>query len=347
MVSRECPVAAPTPRPARRYPILGAVFLSLAWSAASEAILPPDAAVRAYQAGVDAAGRKDWQTVFRRMNEALATGHREPRQNFGTNRFSVDLYDPWYWRGVARMELGDDAGAREDLASSRDAGVIRRFPEFSDLIARLAELDRRAEASAAAAIPTATAVPTQVPPPTPAPTAAALPTPSPTPADLSGGGVERVLTLFSAGDFDGAEAALAGLRATRPGLREYDLLQSLILGTRYVLDGSTEPALLSRARRALFAWRERGGTRKAEEAVLSLITQVPAARSWNARFSFSKKAQAQPSPSGSPARTRTMARRKADGHPIPRPAAAPRLTTARPRSALPGVRPRHAHPPTT
>lgn len=266
MLLRECCGPVPTPRAGGLAPVLSAVLLALAGPAAPQAILPPDAAVQAYQAGVDAAARKDWPTVVRRMDEALATGHREPKQNFGTTRNYVDLYDPWYWRGVALMELGDDEEARRDLVRSRDAGVIRKFPELSDLTARLATLDRRAEAARPA--------PTATPAPAPSPAAtAALPSPTATPApvrtETPGSGVERVLTLFAAGDLDGAEAALAGVQAARPDAREADLLQSLVLGTRYVLEGAADRELLARARRALRTWRDRGGPRPVEEALLS------------------------------------------------------------------------------
>jgi hypothetical protein len=96
------------------------------------------------------------------------------------------------------------------------------------------------------------------------PTAAA-----PTRQDPGAATVERVLVLFSAGDFDGAEAALAGLRAAHPDAREADLLQSLVLGTRWILDGEADPLLLARARRSFGAWRESGGSKRAEEALLS------------------------------------------------------------------------------
>jgi hypothetical protein len=247
---------------------LAALVLALAGPAAPQSILPPDAAVKAYQAGVAAAGRKDWPEVVKKMNEALATGHRDVKEHFGTNRYYLDLYDPYYWRGAAHMELGEDASAREDLARSRDAGLIRRFPEYGDLLARVEALDRRAAAELAAA-----ATPTPLPPaPTPAPTAPpaiTLPTAVPARPDAGGATIERVLVLFSAGDFDGAEAALAGLRAARPDVREADLLQCLVLGTRYVLEGQTDPLLLSRARRSLGAWRERGGPKRTEDALLS------------------------------------------------------------------------------
>jgi hypothetical protein len=203
------------------------------------------------------------------MNEALGTGHRDVKEHFGTTRNFVDLYDPYYWRGTSFMELGDDAAAREDLARSRDAGLIRRFPEYGDLLARIDELDRRAAVREVEAASTPT-------PPPPAPTAAPTPAPAalaptagPVRPDAGAATVERVLVLFSAGDFDGAEVALAGLRAAHPDAREADLLQCLVLGTRWLLEGESDPLLLARARRSLGAWRAGGGSRQAEETLLS------------------------------------------------------------------------------
>lgn len=269
MLPRECPVSVPTPRVSGWTPALCALFLALAGPAAPQSILPPDAAVNAYQSGVAAAGKKDWPEVLKRMDEALGTGHRDVKEHFGTTRNFVDLYDPYYWRGAARMELGDEAAARGDLARSRDAGLIRRFPEYGDLLARIDALDRRAAAREAAAA----ATPTPPPPvataaPTPAPVVL-IPTAAPARQEPGAATVERVLVLFSAGDFDGAEAALAGLRAAHPDAREADLLQCLVLGTRWVLDGESDPLLLARARRSLGAWRERGGSKRAEETLLS------------------------------------------------------------------------------
>ncbi len=272
MLPWECPGSVPTPRVSGWIAAAAALFLALAGPAAPQSILPPDAAVKAYQAGVEAAGRKEWPAVLKRMNEALETGHREVREHFGTTRNFVDLYDPYYYRGAALMELGDAASARADLARSRDAGLIRRFPEYGDLLARIDALDRRTAAlEAAAAATPPPAVPTVEPNP-PAPTvapAASTPTAAAPVADAGSASVESVLVLFSAGDFDGAEAALAALRVARPDAREADLLQCLVLGTRYVLEGETDPLLLTRARRALGAWRGRGGARRAEEALLS------------------------------------------------------------------------------
>jgi hypothetical protein len=92
---------------------------------------------------------------------------------------------------------------------------------------------------------------------------------TPAPREAPGADPEHILTLFSAGDFAGAEAAVESFRRARPGAREADLLETLILGTRYVLEGSAEPALLARARKAFLSWRKRGGSRRSEEALIS------------------------------------------------------------------------------
>ena len=249
-------------------------LIAFAGPLAAQAILPPDAAVKAYQAGQAAALKKDWPLVVRKMNEALATGHTQARAHFGTTRNFVDLYDPYYWLGVAHMELGEVLEAKRDLLLSRSEGVIDGFPESADLLGRLGELERR-EAQQAIVPPTPTARPTPQPTVAPAPTA--VPTvavdsetdTTPTPNDAPGADPERILTLFSAGDFAGAEAAIESFRRARPLAREADLLATLVLGTRYVLEGRADPSLLARARKALSAWRKRGGSRRSEEALLS------------------------------------------------------------------------------
>jgi hypothetical protein len=240
----------------------------------AQAILPPDAAVKAYQAGQAAAQRKDWPLVVRKMNDALATGHTQARTHFGTTRNFVDLYDPYYWLGVAHMELGEVLEAKRNLLLSRSEGVIDGFPESADLLGRLGQLERR-EAQQAAAPPTPTAGPT--PEPTAAAASSAVPTAAalsqgdatPTPNDAPGTDPERILTLFSAGDFAGAEAATESFRRARPLAREADLLATLVLGTRYVLEGRADPSLLARAKKAFSSWRKRGGSRRSEEALLS------------------------------------------------------------------------------
>lgn len=258
--------------------VIAIALVALAGPLSAQAILPPDAAVKAYQAGQAAAQRKDWPLVIRKMNDALATGHTHARQRFGASRYTVDLYDPYYWLGVAHMELGEVLEARRYLLLSRSEAVIDAFPESADLLGRLGELERReAQQSAARQVPTPAppdATPTaSFPLPAPAPTSGVLPRDAgadePRGAAGAGAGAERILTLFSAGDFAGAEAGVESFRRTRPDSREADLLASLVLGTRYVLEGKADPALLARARKALASWRKRGGGRRTEETLLS------------------------------------------------------------------------------
>ena len=254
--------------------MIGVALVAFAGPLLAQAILPPDAAVKAYQAGQAAAQKKDWPLVVRKMNDALATGHTQARTHFGTTRNFVDFYDPYYWLGVAHMELGEVLEAKRNLLLSRSEGVIDGFPESADLLGRLGQLERR-ESAQAAAPPTPTAglppEPTAVAAPSAVPTAAALSQGDATPApnDAAGTDPERILTLFSAGDFAGAEAAIESFRRARPLAREADLLATLVLGTRYVLEGRTDPSLLVRARKALSSWRKRGGSRRSEEALLS------------------------------------------------------------------------------
>jgi hypothetical protein len=256
--------------------MIAVALVAFAGPLRAQAILPPDAAVKAYQAGQAAAQKKDWPLVVRKMNDALATGHTQAQKGFGTTRNFVDFYDPYYWLGVAHMELGEVLEAKRNLLRSRSEGVIDGFPESADLLGRLGQLERR-EAQQEAALPTPTVGPTLEPTAVPAPSAVPTPvplsqgdeTPTPTPKDAVRADPERVLTLLSVGDFAGAEAAIEIFRRARPDAREADLLATVVLGTRYVLEGRADPSLLARAKKALSSWRKRGGGRRSEEALLS------------------------------------------------------------------------------
>jgi hypothetical protein len=206
------------------------------------------------------------------------------------------------------MESGEEANARRHLERSRDDGAILRWAEASDLRARLETLDRRRTARESAAATRAVPVPptpTPIPSPPPPPTAAAsaAPTTEPasppgTPAEVARGSatatpvspggpqsrtpppeaaavpgsrhlVEAVVGAFSAGDFERAQAALDELRRNEPAAIEADLLEAVLLGSRYLLDGRRDEAQLGRARRALQSFRRRGGSRKAEALWIS------------------------------------------------------------------------------
>jgi hypothetical protein len=262
--------------------VIAVVLVTLAAPLSAQGILPPDAAVKAYQAGQAAAQRKDWPLVIQKMNDALATGHTHARQHFGASRYTVDLYDPYYWLGVAHMELGEVLEAKRNLLLSRSEGVIDGFSESADLLGRLGALERR-EAQQSALRESPTPAPPVATPTVPVPVSVPIPDPAAAPTagapagdpgapesrDAKDAGPERILTLFSAGDFAGAEAGVERFRRARPDAREADLLASLVLGTRYVLEGRADPTLLARAKKALGSWRKRGGGRRTEEALLS------------------------------------------------------------------------------
>ncbi len=251
---------------------------------AQDGILPRDAAARAYEQGLDALRRRDYPRAVERLKEALATGHVRPELSFGTSRFPVGWYDPWYWLGVAEMELGHDAEARADLERSKAAGVIQTRPEYADLLARLDRLARAAPAVAAAqaetpAVPTPLPSPSPVPAPT-APTGRTPPAPTPpAPTPPAPAGPARgtptlpdltdALAALSAGRWNDAEEALARLRQQGSPPREADLLEAVLYGTRYLLEGRKDPALLQHARASLATYRRRGGSRRAEESWIS------------------------------------------------------------------------------
>ena len=123
---------------------------------------------------------KKYRPAIVKLNEALARGATEPNDEQGSrSRFLARRYDPYYWLGVAHMELGDDARALGNFERSlsmfpadRKEPLIRGWKEeYGDLQARMAVLLQRMDAA-------------PVPPsrsPAPVAAAAAPPTPPPTP----------------------------------------------------------------------------------------------------------------------------------------------------------------------
>lgn len=260
-------------------------FLDWNAAAADAQILPPDAAARAYELGRSAVRKKDYVTAIQRLDEALATGHTRPAVNFGTSRNFVDWYDPYYWLGVARMELGNDTEALVNFRKSREAGIIERFPEFANLLDRIATLEKReAERQRAAVTPTPTIVialvtptplpaPTLPPPlpsaelpatPTPVPTFEPGPRPTPDSAELT-----PALAALSAGQWDAAATALSRYRERYPEALESDLVETVLYGTRYLLEGKRDASLLAKAKASLASFRKHGGSKRAEEAWIS------------------------------------------------------------------------------
>lgn len=221
-----------------------------------------------------------------RLEEALRTGHEKPQERFGTSRYAVDFYDPHYWLGRAFMEVGEEARALAHLRASAAGGSFPDRRETEDRGKRIAELERREAARRAppprAPTPSPVPAPTQVPvapapEPTPTPTPALIPAagpapgaatpvplPSPAPARFEG-----PLAALAAGDFETASARIGVERRRSPGARELDLVEAAVLGTRYVLEGRRDAALLSAARARLASFRKRGGSARAESTLLS------------------------------------------------------------------------------
>jgi tetratricopeptide (TPR) repeat protein len=264
---------------------LTALALSAFGALADSPILPPDAAARLFQQGRDEVMKGDFAKGIEHLEKALATGYAKPQERLGTGRFFVDRYDPDYWLGVAYMQRGDEAKARQHLLRSKEGELIEKWPEFSDLNARLATLDEREAARRLARLPPPTPIPTATPapilppaatieaPPSAVGTVAPLPTATPdsdrpVPLTDSADALAAVGAL-SKGDLARAEQALARLEAKEPRTLEGDLLTAVVLSSRYLLEGRTDDALLARAKTSLAAYRRRGGSRRAEESWIS------------------------------------------------------------------------------
>lgn len=293
----KCRPTRSTPRAFLRAALAaGAVALSAApetgLAAPQQSILPRDQAARPFAEGRALVEKGRFREAVPRLEEALATGHEKPQERFGTSRHAVDYYDPRYWLGVALMELGDEAGALRQLRASA-AAAGNQFPdrrETQERARRIAELERREalrreprREPTPAAVPTPTPAP---PPPTPAPASEEVaapvrtaPLPSPTPVRPSGAGtpipaapaarLDEALAALASGDLAGAAERVDAERRRSPGARELDLVETAVLGARYVLEGRRDPALLAAARERLAAFRRKGGSARAEATLLS------------------------------------------------------------------------------
>ena len=257
--------------------------------APQQSILPPDSAARPFLAGRELVEKGRYREAVPKLEEAIRTGHEKPAERFGTSRHSVDYYDPHYWLGRALMELGDEAGALSHLRASAADGSFPDRRETEDRARRITELERReaARLEPPAAEPTVPPAPTPVPFfPTPAPTPPVL-TPTPTPPLVPGPTpipretlptpasspapvrLDGALAALAAGDFDAVERRVRVERVRSPGARELDLLEAAAFGSRYVLEGRRDEALLAAARARLTSFRRKGGSVRAEATLIS------------------------------------------------------------------------------
>jgi tetratricopeptide (TPR) repeat protein len=268
---------------------LAALYPRAGLPAPQQSILPRDAAARPFLEGRELVERKRFREAIPKLEDALATGHETPQVRFGPSRHQVDYYDPHYWLGRALMELGEEERALAHLRASAAAGSFPDRRETEDRRLRIAELERREAARRAppprTPTPTPPPAPTPLPPtPTPQPTASApaepvAPDPVP-PADAPSAlpllvptpvppRLEGPLAALAAGDFDTAVERVRAERKRTPGARELDLLEAAALGGRYVLEGQRDGSLLEVARAKLAAFREKGGSARAEATLLS------------------------------------------------------------------------------
>ena len=257
--------------------------------APQQGILPRDAAARPFLEGRVLVEKGRFREAIPKLETALSTGHQTPQLRFGASRHQVDYYDPHYWLGRALMELGEEDSALVHLRASAAAGSFPDRRETEDRRLRIAELERREAARRAppprTPTPTPPPAPTPLPPaPTPQPTAptpaetvgpdptppaeapSALPLLVPTPAPPR---LDGPLAALAAADFETAVERVRAERKRSPGARELDLVEAAALGARYVLEGRRDGTLLDRARTSLAAFREKGGSARAEASLLS------------------------------------------------------------------------------
>ena len=225
-----------------------------------------------------------------KLSRALERGATEPNEMQGTEtRFLAKRYDPYYWLGVAQMEMGLTEQALANLEKSETYGLVKKWPEeWADLSRRKELLLARLEPAAAprptallasappavrpaptpvapvavvAAVPAATPIALKLPTPPPD-RVAALPAarPSPAPSVASPAALlAAALDDLGAGRLVEAEARVLAASRADPRSPRPDVLRAFVLATRFVLEGETDDALLQRAREALVEWRRKAG----------------------------------------------------------------------------------------
>jgi tetratricopeptide (TPR) repeat protein len=96
-----------------------------------------------YSDAVELIEKGDHREAVPLLLKALRRGAREPNESQGSQtRFLVYRYDPYYWLGVALMELGQDDKALLSFEKSDTYSVVSRWPAWSvDLSSRREALE--------------------------------------------------------------------------------------------------------------------------------------------------------------------------------------------------------------
>ncbi|HEV7767248.1 MAG TPA: tetratricopeptide repeat protein, partial [Thermoanaerobaculia bacterium] len=166
---------------------IAVALLTLAFATAAHASWYDD-----YDAGLIAARKGNWSAVVTKMSAAIS---QKPRENSKERTYGMDFrnYRPYYYRGVAYLNLGKYEQAIADFESTGGPG-----PENLGDLSTL--MDRAKKNAAAASEPD----PAPTPPPRNTPPVVTQPVPTPTPAP--------VVPQIDAALRQRAAAALAGAK---------------------------------------------------------------------------------------------------------------------------------------
>lgn len=223
----------------------------------------------AYVEGLRAFDAGDYAAATARMRVALSEDPVEGTARFRYRAQNAEDYFPHLWLGLSLEKLGDADGARRSLGESKGQGAVRARPALERILA--AALARLAPPTPLPTVPPTaptdsvpgspeavegpTAIParpsvpeTQVPAVPRAEAASSVPTRGPSPAGASSaatGALRSGLRAFFRGEYGAAESLLAPESARSPVAR---LFLAWSLGGRYLLAGSRDGELLSRAR---------------------------------------------------------------------------------------------------
>ncbi len=251
---------------ARRAVVLFVLGLLVAVPAAAQKASPGQVA---YVEGLRAFDGGDYAVAAARMRTALSEDAVEATAKFRYRAQNAEDYFPHLWLGLSLEKLGDADGARRSLGESKGQGAVRARPALERILG--AALSRLTPPTPLPTpLPSPPAVPAPDPveaPPGPAATPARFATPStPVPSipmgaisssaptraasatvapDSAAAALRSGLRAFFRADYWGAERLLAPEAARSPVARVF---LAWSLGGRYLLTGSRDVALLSRAR---------------------------------------------------------------------------------------------------
>lgn len=223
----------------------------------------------AYVDGLRAFDAGDYAGAAARMRTAVAEDPVEATTKFRYRAQNAEDYFPHLWLGLSLEKLGDADGARRSLGKSKEQGAVRVRPTLERILdAAVLRLtpptppptplpSPRPEPAPVLveAVLGPTETPARLAPPAtrvPAGPAAAVASPAPTPVSSAAVAsaapsvaVRSGLRAFFRGDYEGAERLLAPEAARSPVARVF---LAWSLGGRYLLIGSRDGELLSRAR---------------------------------------------------------------------------------------------------